>query len=113
MTVRSAGWALLVSLTIAVAATVTTVGIEATVGTEAQTLATVRGRVVDAKGAPVVRVKVTIAEQWSYSDNAGRFVVTRVPPGTHHVFLERGRRKVDAATVSVRPPITEAPDLRW
>lgn len=107
MTVRSAGWALLVSLTIAVAATVTTVG------TEAQTLATVRGRVVDAKGAPVVRVKVTIAEQWSYSDNAGRFVVTRVPPGTHHVFLERGRRKVDAATLSVRPPITEAPDLRW
>jgi len=80
---------------------------------KAQGTAFVRGRVLNTQGAPVPRVKVTIAPRWAYTDAAGRFVLSRVPRGTHTIVLERGARRVTAGGVEVRGPLTNVPDLRF
>jgi carboxypeptidase family protein len=73
----------------------------------------VRGRVVDVRGAPVIRIKVTIGALWGYSDTTGRYLFSRVPFGTYKVTLERDGRKVVKPQIDVRKPINDVPDLRW
>ena len=73
----------------------------------------VRGRVIDIRGAALVRVKVTVGTLWGYSDTTGHYLVSRVPFGTYNVTLERDGRKVVKRQVDVRKPITDVPDLIW
>ncbi len=80
---------------------------------QTQSAGVVRGRIVDGRGAPVVRVKVTLGASWGYSDTTGRYVLSRVPYGTYRIVLERDGRKIDKAQVEVRARITDVPDLKW
>jgi carboxypeptidase family protein len=80
---------------------------------QAQNLGIVRGRVVNASGAPVVRIKVTVAGLWGYSDSTGRYLISRVPFGRYKVTLERDGRSVAKIEVDVHAQITDVPVLRW
>ncbi len=79
----------------------------------AQTAGVVRGRVVDGRGTAAVRVKVTVASKWGYTDSTGRFVVVDVPFGRHQITLERDGKSLNAQEVDVKRPMTEVPDLKW
>ncbi len=80
---------------------------------EAQSAGVVRGRVVDRKGASAVRVKVSVARKWGFTDATGRFVLVDVPFGRHQVTLERGGKSVSVREVDVKRTLTEVPDLKW
>ena len=80
---------------------------------EAQTAGIVRGRVISKTGTPVPRIKITIATKWGFTDSTGRYVLTRIPPGTYKVTLERGNKKVDNQEIEVKGPVTNVPDLKW
>jgi hypothetical protein len=79
----------------------------------AQSVGVVRGRVLDSRGAPVVRVKVTIGTQWSYTDAVGRYLLSRVPYGRHRGILERGGRRIDTGEIVVQARLTDLPDFKW
>lgn len=79
---------------------------------EAQNVSVVRGRVLDARGAPVVRVKVTLGKLWGYSDASGQYVFSRVPFGTYTVAVERGGQTIAKRQIVVNQRLTEVPDLR-
>src|SRR5262249_45557070 len=86
------------------------------VGSRAQTqsVGVVRGRVVDASGTPVIRLKVTLGTLWGYSDATGRYLFSRVPFARYRVTLERdGRKVVLRQPLDVSKPITDVPDLKW
>jgi hypothetical protein len=80
---------------------------------EAQNAGVVRGRVVDSKGSSVVRVKVSVATKWGFTDATGRYVLVDVPFGRHQVTLERGGKSLRVREVDVKRTLTEVPDLKW
>jgi hypothetical protein len=75
--------------------------------------AVVRGRVVNARGAGVSRVKVTVGPQWAFTDTGGRYVVSGVPEGRYRAVLEYQGRTTRTAEFAVRGPVTNAPDFTW
>ena len=80
---------------------------------EAQTAGgVVRGRVLDQKGEPATRVKVTVGPRWGFTDSTGRYVLSRVPPGTYKVVMERDGKKSDEQEIEVKEPVTDL-DLTW
>ena len=79
---------------------------------EAQTGSVVRGRVLDQRGAPVTRIKVTVGTKWVFTDSTGRYVLSRVPPGRYTVNLERRGKRVSDQQIEVKDLITDR-DLRW
>jgi hypothetical protein len=80
---------------------------------EAQKTGVVRGRVVDNRGASAVRVKVTVARKWGFTDATGRFVLVDVPFGRHQITLEREGKAVNVREVDVKGALTEVNDLKW
>jgi hypothetical protein len=80
---------------------------------EAQSGNVVRGRILDAKGAPVVRVKVTIGPSWGFTDSEGRYVLSRIPEGRYKVTLEYHGQTVSQEEIEVEGPVTDVPDLKW
>ena len=72
-----------------------------------ETTATIRGRVVDASGAPVPNAQVEVLDQRTgiirtfTTNDSGAFLATRLPPGGPYTVIVNETRTVVVASVSV------------